>query len=201
MSDVGRLLDAGLDEVEQALAVRGFGALWDRRACRPEELLPGVGAAGSAAVMLARRGRAELDDAGALVGIHGLTLRQTRHRFVHRGQARHTWCAFDSIGISAALSLDAEARTDCPGCLEPLTVVITNGEPDPGPAVLWLPAAPTDDLMAQFCSCADLYCSPEHLRERIDPAATRGEITDLGTAADLGRQAWADIAGFRKSPG
>lgn len=196
MNDVGRLLGGGLDEVEQALAVRGFGALWDGRACRPEDLLPGVAAAGFAAIALAGRGRAELDDAGAVIGVHGLTRRPTRHRFLHRGQARHTWCAFDSIGIPAALSLDAVALTDCPACRQPLTVAISKGEPEPGPAVLWLPGAPPGDLMAQFCASADLYCSPDHLRERIDPAIAPGEITDLGEAAEFGRQAWADVVGL-----
>ena len=146
-------------------------------------------------------GAAELDAAGAVVGVHGLTLRATRHRFLHRGQARHTWCAFDSVGIPAALAIDAVARTDCPSCQEPLTVVITEGVPERGRAVLWLPDPPTDDLMAQFCSCADLYCSTEHLRRRIDPAAIPGEITDLDAAAELGRQAWADVVGLRLGPG
>ncbi|HKY74984.1 MAG TPA: organomercurial lyase [Acidimicrobiia bacterium] len=199
--DAGRLLDADLTKLERDLAVSGFGALWARRACRPEELLPGSAAAGTAATMLARRGRAELDAAGAVVGVHGLTLRATRHRFLHRGQARHTWCAFDSVGIPAALAIDAVARTDCPSCQEPLTVVITEGVPERGRAVLWLPDPPTDDLMAQFCSCADLYCSTEHLRRRIDPAAIPGEITDLDAAAELGRQAWADVVGLRLGPG
>jgi hypothetical protein len=195
VNEHGHLLDGGLDEVEQALAVTGFGALWEQRACPPEELLPDVAAARSAAVALARRGRAQLDDAGAVVGVHGLTLHPTRHQFLHRGQARHTWCAFDSIGIPAALTLDALARTDCPTCQQPLTVAIRDGQPEPGNAVLWLPAPPTDDLMAQFCSSADLYCSPDHLRQRIDAATTPGEIADLGAAAELGRQAWADIIG------
>jgi hypothetical protein len=183
--------------MEEALAVNGFGALWERRTCRPEEFLPGAAAAARrAAAALAGRGRAELDDAGALVGVHGLTLHPTRHQFIHRGQARHTWCAFDSIGIPAALTIDALARTDCPTCQQPLTVAIRQGEPEPGKAVLWLPAPPTDHLMAQFCSCADLYCSPDHLRQRIDPATTSGDITDLAATAELGRQTWADIIGL-----
>ena len=80
------LLGQDLDEVDQALATNGFVAVWDRRARRPEDLVPGVTGAGPAAVALARRGRAELDEAGALVGIHGLTLRLTRHQFAIEGR-------------------------------------------------------------------------------------------------------------------
>jgi hypothetical protein len=194
--ELGNLLAEGLDDVDRALAVTGFAALWDHKARRPEDLVPGVGGVGGAAVSLAGRGRAEVDGDGAIVGIHGLTLRPTRHHFVHRGHAHRTWCAFDSIGIPAALSLDAVAHTDCPSCQRPLTVLIREGVPESSPAVLWLPGQPSDNLMAQFCSCADLYCSLEHLRQRIDPAATPGAPTDLAAAADLGRQTWADVTGL-----
>ena len=47
--------------------------------------------------------------------------------------------------------------------------------------------------MAQFCSSADLYCSLDHLRQRFDPATAPGEPIDLGMAAELGRQTWANI--------
>lgn len=48
--------------------------------------------------------------------------------------------------------------------------------------------------MAEFCSRADLYCSMEHLRLRINPAVP-GEPTDLASAAALGRQTWEDVTG------
>lgn len=64
-------------------------------------------------VALAERARCEIEDR-RLVGIHGLTLRTTRHHFVHHARTHQTWCAFDSIGIPAALAIDAVAHTDCP---------------------------------------------------------------------------------------
>jgi hypothetical protein len=51
------------------------------------------------------------------------------------------------------------------------------------------------NLMNDFCAAADLYCSQEHLRERIEPAGASGRIADLATAATLGRDTWADVAG------
>jgi hypothetical protein len=117
MRRVTGLLCEGLSDVAFELAAAGFGALWDGRAVRPEELVPGRAArVRRTALELAGRGRAELDDDGRLVGIHGLTLRPTQHAFVHAERTHWTWCAFDSVGIPAALGVDAEARTTCPAC-------------------------------------------------------------------------------------
>ena len=95
------------------LATAGFAALWRGRPMRSEEIHTDLAIAAAA---LARQGRAEVDDHGSIVGIHGLTLRSTRHRFEIDGLARHTWCAFDAVGIPAALGLDAVAHSDCPAC-------------------------------------------------------------------------------------
>lgn len=112
----GGLLRRDLDEVALKLAVAGFATLWrgDRRP--PSELLPTQPGAALVAHELAAHGRAEVDHEGRLVGVHGLTMRPTRHRFTDAGHEHHTWCAVDSIGIPAALDVENVAHTDCPGC-------------------------------------------------------------------------------------
>jgi len=100
------LLGEGLTAIGKQLAVAGFNAIWAGQARRPEELLPGSPAeARRTAALLAARGRAELDDDRRLVGIHGLTLRPGRHTIEHEHVPHFTWCAFDAIGIPAALGL------------------------------------------------------------------------------------------------
>lgn len=109
----------------------------------PSDLVPAEGERAEAAVrQLATRGRAEFGDSGAVVGIHGLTLRATRHRIERDGRSHQTWCAFDAVGIPAALGIDAAAVSGCPSCQAELRVPIAAGEPITGAAVLWLPAAP-----------------------------------------------------------
>jgi len=199
MRGVGRLLRAGLGDVALELATAGFAALWEGRAVRPEELVPGRAArARRAAAELVRRGRAEVDDEGRLVGVHGLTLRSTRHAFVHASRTHWTWCAFDAVGIPAALGVDAEARTTCPACDCSLLVPIRRGRPDLSEIVLWLPTPSVNmgHLMTDFCAVTDLYCRREHLEQRVDTARQPGEVLDLDRAAALGTTAWADIAGL-----
>ena len=188
----GDLLRGDLGDAATQFAIAGFAALWRGRSVPALELLP----ANAAEVVASQsaNGRLEVDDDGNLVGVHGLTLRATRHRFDHAGHRHNTWCAFDSIGIPAALALDAVAHTDCPTCGRPIAIDITGGEPQAGETLLWLPTAPNTHLMDEFCASADLYCSPDHLRQRIDVDRAEGSATSLRDAAALGREVWADVA-------
>lgn len=193
----GDLLRTGLGEVGLELATAGFVELWHGRALDPGELLPGKRAlAAQAARDLTSLGRAELDGDGRLVGIHGLTLRRTRHSFEHDGRVHHTWCAFDSVGIPAALRLDASAATDCPACGALLLLEVRGGSVDDSDVVLWLPTpASTKHLINEFCASADLYCSIEHLEDRVDVASGGGRAVTLADAATLGADTWADVVG------
>src|SRR5262245_12813887 len=184
-----------VDDTGADLAVEGFRALLGGRAPDPADLVPSAGRrASEVARQLARRGCAELDDDGRLIGIHGLTLRSTRHRFVHDGHNHHTWCAFDSIAIPAALRLDAVVHTDCPSCGAELVVDIVGGVPTVTAAVLWLPVTSGRNLMADFCAHADVYCRMKHLEMTIDKERNAGEAVSLAAAAALGRKQWTDIA-------
>jgi alkylmercury lyase len=197
MRGISRLLRADLSDLALELAAAGFAALCEGRAARPEELLPGRPArVRQAAAELARQGRAEVDGDGRLVGVHGLTLRPTRHTFVHAGRTHRTWCAFDAVGIPAALGLDAVAHTTCPACDHALGVPIRRGRPEVSDIVLWLPSPAIGHLLADFCATADLYCGREHLEQRIEVATKPGEVVDLAAAAELGRTSWADVAGL-----
>lgn len=191
------LLGGGLSAVGQALAIAGFKAIWRHVALDPADLLPGSPTtAHDAAARLADQGRAELDDQERLVGIHGLTLRPSRHRFTHRDVEHFTWCAFDAVGIPAALRLDAVAQTHCPACRTSIRVDMRDGSPTATQnLVLWLPTMdPGDDLRATFCAQADLYCSEDHLNEVVNRSTAAGQAVDLNTASALGQQTWRDVA-------
>jgi len=68
-------------------------------------------------------GMAEVDDR-TIVGMDGLTTRRTRHALVLDGVGLWTWCAYDIVGIAAALGADAVGNTQCGECGRPLEVVI-----------------------------------------------------------------------------
>jgi alkylmercury lyase len=202
MKSVNRLLRGDLSDLALEIAATGFAALWNGQATRPDELVPGRPRdVRQAMTELVQRGRAEVDDQGRLVGIHGLTLRPSRHNFVHAGRTHSTWCAFDCIGIPAALGINAEAHTRCPACDQSLQVSTRSGRPEPSEVVLWVPSSDVGNLMADFCAAADLYCKREHLEQRVQTTTETGEVFDVATAAELGRTTWADVAGLGLAAG
>lgn len=192
----GDLLREDLNAAALELAANGFAALWHARRPTLGELLPGrAELADEALIELVRRGRAELDFDGLLLGVHGLTGRAMRHGFTHAGRHHHTWCGFDSVGIPAAMSLDATATSDCPTCGRHLTVSFQRGEAVDEAVALWLPTPERkSNLMNDFCAGADLYCSTDHLRQRIDVDGSHGRVTSLAEAVALGRETWSDVA-------
>jgi alkylmercury lyase len=181
------------------LAITGFQALWHDDAAKIDSLID-LGDAQARAVLadLERHGRLELDRDQRIVGIHGVTQRHTRHRVEHAGGTNYTWCAFDAVGIPAALEINATATTDCPTCGLELRVHILEGEPAPALAyVLWLPTAQCEHLMNDFCSSANLFCSEQHVDEWVATGGNpAGSMITLADAAELGRRTWGDVAGM-----
>lgn len=189
----GDNLPAGLWSSASAsvIGVRGFVALW-----RGER--PGVGELTddrAAVEALVGGGRLEVDEDGLLVGVHGLVARSTTHRIEHSGGLVHTWCAFDAIGIPAALGIDAVAVTSCPACGTTLRVVVRGGVPeDDGRLRLWLPGGECTHLVADFCRRANLYCDAGHLGAVVR-TGTPGTSATVTEAAALGRVTWDDVTG------
>ncbi len=141
------------------------------------------------------QGAIEIDAEGRVVGAHGLTRRETQHEIATSDHTWHTWCAFDAIGIPAALELDATVRTRCAGCGAPIEVVVRGGAPsaDGGP-VLWQPGGPCSHVMDDFCAAANLFCAAGHLeRWRTREGRPPGRPLTLRDAADQGRRVWSDV--------
>lgn len=191
--------DADLDDlVAQAvrrIGIAGFQALWSGRRPTLASLLGDDPALTAAADHLRARGRIELSDDGRLIAVHGLTCRSTGHRIEHGGGVVNTWCALDAIGIPAALGIDALALTRCPPCGAELAVTLTRGRPQGPPgAVLWYPEVRCGHLVDDFCSGANLFCVPDHLEHWVDGTAVTGTVLTIDEVAELGREAWAEVA-------
>jgi alkylmercury lyase len=137
-------------------------------------------------------GMAEVDD-GTIVGIDGLTTRRTRHGLILDGVEVWTWCAYDIVGIAAALGAEAVGKTECGACGRPIEVLIREGQPE-GTAVGWLPDESCSNVMAEFCPSALLFCSRAHLDEwRAGRETTAGAALDIEALADRGRSFWHQL--------
>jgi len=87
-----------------------------------------------------------------VVGIDGLTTRATRHEIELNGVSLWTWCAYDIVGIAAALGADAAGETACGWCNRPIEVAVRKGRPAGGTTVGWLPKESCSNVMEQVLS-------------------------------------------------
>jgi len=193
------------DLPEPVLAVRriAFSALRREERLDPEQLALRTGRDADAVHLalgwLHDAGLVEQDADDRVVGIAGLALEPTKHRLVLDGRRLHTWCAIDAVGIPAALSLDAHVTTTCEHCGASLSVDIDHGEPpSDSPLRGWIPPTDCDNVRAEVCPLANLFCSEEHLTQwRAAAGNPHGQVADLERFAELGRHAWGDLAARR----
>ena len=138
-------------------------------------------------------GMAEADET-TIIGMDGLTTRPTQHGIVMGGVQLWTWCAYDIIGIAAAMETTASGSTQCGACGRHIDVVIREGEPEDSGVVGWLPGEACSNVMAEFCPSALLFCSRDHLDEwRAKSGNGEGEALDLPALAERGREEWRQL--------
>jgi hypothetical protein len=173
----GRLLSGHVATFDQIVATTG----WSEGSVR------------EAAENVASVGMAEIDGTN-VVGMDGLTSRETQHCLSFGGVELCTWCAYDVVGIAAALGSDATGATRCGMCGRGIEIAIHSGYPGDGDVVGWLPEEACADVMAEFCPRALLFCSAEHLESwRLQSEAGHGEALDLRGLAERGRDEWGQL--------
>ena len=145
-------------------------------------------------IALGRSGWLDLDETGRVAGAAGLSLVTGPHRLTIGGAQFRTWCAYDALGISAALEEDSRVETTCGVCGTLISVPFSGGlaERD-GPEQLWL-ADGGGDLRGSFCTPTVLLCSPAHASAWAQAQGQRGRLLDLTEAARLGGAEWAGCA-------
>lgn len=143
---------------------------------------------------LVSAGWVDRDERGRVTGSAGLSLTTGPHRLTIDGAPYRTWCAYDAIGIPAALRTDASLETDCAVCGRSISLEMANGQPADGRAErLWL-AAGGANLRGDFCDPTVLLCSPHDAEAWSDRQHGQGRVVTLTEGADLGAQAWASCA-------
>jgi alkylmercury lyase len=203
---------------EHALLARAFHLLLDDgrpvSAARLAEAVVGdLDRVAGTLALLDRQGRIRRDQTGAVTGSHGLSLTPTSHELIleHRnGQARRywTWCAWDAVGILAALDASGQIRSTSPSSGAPIQLDFHHGQPrdlDPELVVFFAdtdccaPASGADDG-SDCCgsgSVIDQWCPLVNFFEHADAAqawaaehGVRGTAVPLVEATEKGKTAW-----------
>jgi predicted transcriptional regulator len=152
------------------------------------------GAACAAVTTLAQAGWLDLDDTGRVTGAAGLSLAIGPHRLTLGDAPFRTWCAYDSLGIAAALGADASVETNCGQCGALISLAIRSGVPErAGPELLWL-AEGGADLRGSFCTPTVLLCGEAHGAAWAGAQRGQGALLDLAEGARRGGTEWAGCA-------
>lgn len=189
---------AGADQVELVRRTAFALLVRDGRPVAADALAAASGGvdrdeAAEALEELAANGLVDRDDSGAVVGAGGLTLAPAPHGLLLRGRDYRTWCAYDAIGIAAALRESAAISTRCGVCARAIALPLPGGATADRPERLWL-AAGGLRMREDFCTPTVLLCSTEHAATWSEREGGRGRIIDLGTASRLGAGAWSGYA-------
>ena len=136
----------------------------------------------------------DLDGDPLVVGAEGLTTEITPHRLDLGGQVLHTWCAFDTVGIPAALGLDAGVATTCPTCGAVIAIEITAGQVPDSSVMGWWPEVTGGPVNKSFCPTASFFCSADHLDPWRATASPAGEALTLTQLSERGRVTWSLFA-------
>ena len=151
-------------------------------------------AVGDVTATLAEAGWLDLDEGGRVTGAAGLSLATGPHGLTLGKTPFRTWCAYDALGIAAALKADALLETACGQCDAPIRIEFHGGVPDrAGPERLWL-AEGGDDLRGSFCTPTVLLCGEAHGALWAEAQAGRGRLLDLAKGARQGGSEWAGCA-------
>jgi len=126
------------------------------------------------------RGWLRGDDHDHVVGASGLSIHPDRHEIVLDGRQFWTWCAYDFLGIFAALGASGHALSSSPDDPEPLLIRFQDGQPEPSSLVLLLP---DEDLATSCTSVYDQWCPNSNLFRT--PAAAANWATAHGVTATV----------------
>ncbi|MDA8386064.1 MAG: organomercurial lyase [Actinomycetota bacterium] len=126
-------------------------------------------------------------------GSEGLTIRSSAHSISISGNDLHTWCAFDVVGIPAALGLDTTGSTRCPTCGATIELTVLRGEVVDTGAVGWWPSASGGPVIEAFCPSASIFCNLSHLETWRASTNAMGTPRTLAELAEAGRSTWASF--------
>jgi alkylmercury lyase len=154
---------------------------------------------------LDRQGLVRLNQRGDVIGSVGLSVEPSRHELFIGDRKFWTWCAYDSVGILAALGASGRVLSKSPLTGIPITLAFRDGSPEKSDAVLFLPdsigsasgsipsPAPGVSVFDDWCPVANLFENREASHAWLERHHVPGETLSLTEAAARGAANWQRI--------
>ena len=110
------------------------------------------------------------------------------------GDRRFTWCAYDTIGIFAALGWDGRIRSQTP-LGEPVELDVVDGRPAmTDEIVLFLPRRQVASVVDEWCPFANFFLDEVAARRWASDRGIDGQVVSLAEASELGARDWRQAA-------
>lgn len=151
-----------------------------------------------------RQGLIRRNQSGKVVGSVGLSIEPSRHELFIGDQQFWTWCAYDAVGILAALGTTGRVLSKSPLTGAPIDLRFRDGSPEQSDTALFLPddivpasdrapspaeVSPYDD----WCPLANLFENREASLAWAKRHRVRGQILSLTEAAARGARHWQPV--------
>jgi hypothetical protein len=140
---------------------------------------------------LERAGRIRRNPAGAVTGSLGLAVEPTTHELIIAGTRRWTWCAYDAVGILAALDADGQVRSRDPHTGTLIRFAIQQGRPvADSQVVVFLAQEPCVSVVDDWCPLVNFFQDRETAAAWAAQRGVTGAAVPLEQAAATGGAAW-----------
>jgi alkylmercury lyase len=140
---------------------------------------------------LEQAGRTRRNSAGAVTGSLGLSVEPTAHELIVDGARRWTWCAYDAVGILAALGASGQVRSRSPYTGTPIELAFEQGRPAAGSqVVVFLAQGPCVSVVEDWCPLVNFFEDPDAAAAWAAQHGVAGTAVPLPEAAATGAAAW-----------
>lgn len=139
-------------------------------------------------------GRLRRNGNGQVVGSFGLSVVPAAHELWLGARRFWTWCAYDVVGIVAALEADARSRSRSPATGATIQLQFVAGRPLASPVAVFFP----DDQGAvrtidEWCANANFFETVEAAQSWSAQREIPGEVIDLEEARRRGMPHWQPL--------
>jgi Alkylmercury lyase len=139
-------------------------------------------------------GRIRQNEAGQVIGSAGLSVALAAHELWLGPRRFWTWCAYDVVGIVAALEADARSISPSPASGATIQLQFVGGHPPASPVALFFP----DDrgsirTVNDWCVNANFFENREAAQSWSTQRKIPGEVIDLAEARRRGLENWRPL--------
>lgn len=144
---------------------------------------------------LEARGRTQRDSLGRVVTCGGLSVEPTRHRIEVDGMTRWTMCAYDALGVLAALGGGGRVVSESPLDGTPIEIRFANGSPGESDAVLFYAEGyeTCGSVYDEWCPLVNLFPTREDAERWAHVHHVTGRVRSLDDATTSAATEWRPL--------